>query len=65
MGTTLPTGYIEGYLSGGPQDTECVSEQIAGAALEIMDDMGHFPPSENPSVFEEYLMPAVDEILED
>lgn len=52
-------------FSGRPQDTERVTEQIDGATLEIMDDMGHFPPSENPSVFKEYLMPVVDEILED
>lgn len=51
-------------FSGRPEDTERVAAQIDGASLEIMEDMGHFPPSENPDAFKEYLLPVVDEILD-
>lgn len=60
-GVYLLTGEYD--FSGRPQDTERVAEQIDGASIEIMDDMGHFPPVENPEAFKEYLMPVVDEIL--
>jgi len=51
-------------FSGRPEDTERVTDRIEGASLEIMDDIGHFPPSENPESFKQYLIPVVDEILE-
>lgn len=61
-GVYLLTGEYD--FSGRPEDTRRVAEQIDGANLEIMEDMGHFPPSENPEEFKEYLLPVVDEILE-
>ncbi|MFC7233507.1 alpha/beta fold hydrolase [Saliphagus sp. GCM10025308] len=51
-------------FSGRPEDTERVAEQIDGASLEIMDEMGHFPPVENPDAFKEYLEPVLAKILE-
>jgi pimeloyl-ACP methyl ester carboxylesterase len=29
----------------------------------IMEEIGHFPMSENPEVFNRYLMPVLDKIL--
>jgi len=52
-------------FSASPEDTERVASQIDGAYVEVMEDMGHFPPSEAPARFVEYLLPVVDQILED
>jgi hypothetical protein len=30
-----------------------------------MDEMGHFPPVENPEAFREYLYPIAEEIVEE
>lgn len=51
-------------FSATPEDTTRVADAIDGATVEVMTDMGHFPPSENPDVFMEYLLPIVDEILD-
>lgn len=52
-------------FSGRPEDTRRVAERIDGAEIEIMDEMGHFPPVENPEAFKDYLLPVVDDILEE
>ena len=36
---------------------------LAGAAhFQVMRGMGHFPMSENPALFKEYLMPVLEKI---
>lgn len=51
-------------FSATPADTERVASQIDGAEVEIMPDMGHFPPTENPETFVEYFLPIADRILD-
>jgi pimeloyl-ACP methyl ester carboxylesterase len=45
-----------------PDDTRRTAEQIPGARLTIMTEIGHFPMSENPAHFRTYLLPVLDEI---
>lgn len=45
-----------------PEDTRRTAEQIPGARLTIMTEIGHFPMSENPAHFRTYLLPVLDEI---
>ncbi len=35
---------------------------ISGAMTTIMCELGHFPTSENPARFREYLLPVLEEI---
>lgn len=44
-----------------PEDTKAVAAAI-GVEPVIMNDMGHFPMSENPGLFRDYLLPVLDEI---
>lgn len=46
-----------------PEDTIRTAQSIAGAKVQIMNEVGHFPMSENPAKFKTYLMPVLDEIL--
>ena len=48
--------------SASPQDTEAAAARIKGASVTIMKGLGHFPMSENPDLFLEYLRPVLDEI---
>jgi pimeloyl-ACP methyl ester carboxylesterase len=45
-----------------PQDTERTARSIPGANFELMTEIGHFPMSENPMRFKEYLVPILKEI---
>jgi pimeloyl-ACP methyl ester carboxylesterase len=45
-----------------PQDTERTARSIPNAEFELMTGIGHFPMSENPDRFREYLMPALEKI---
>lgn len=58
------------YLLSGEYDPSATPEmgrevaELAGAAhFEVMRGMGHFPMSENPALFREYLSPVLDKIL--
>lgn len=48
--------------SASPRDTQAAAEKIPGAKVTIMNGLGHFPMSENPSAFLAYLRPVLDEI---
>ncbi len=57
------------YMLTGEYDYSCTPEasrdtaaKIDGARLEIMNGLGHFPMSEDPEQFKNYLMPVLDEI---
>jgi len=45
-----------------PEDTMCTASSIPGAKVTIMKDVGHFPMSENPKRFREYILPVLAEI---
>lgn len=47
-----------------PEDTLRTAEKIPGAEAIIMKGMGHFPMSENPAGFREYLLPVLAKIAE-
>jgi pimeloyl-ACP methyl ester carboxylesterase len=48
-----------------PDDTRAVADAIGGGTKAvIMKGMGHFPMSEDPAAFLEYLRPVLDEILD-
>lgn len=46
-----------------PENTHRTVERIDGAKAIIMEGLGHFPMSEDPLAFRQYLMPVLDEIL--
>ncbi|MFC4353437.1 alpha/beta fold hydrolase [Fodinicurvata halophila] len=48
--------------SASPEDTEEVARLIGGVEVTTMRDMGHFPMSENPEKFREYLLPVLKAI---
>jgi pimeloyl-ACP methyl ester carboxylesterase len=48
--------------SASPRDTEAAAARIPGAKVTIMKGLGHFPMSENPQAFLNYLRPVLDEI---
>ena len=59
------------YLLNGEYDPSATPEMgrevadLAGAAhFEVMRGMGHFPMSENPALFREYLLPVLKKILQ-
>ena len=35
---------------------------MKGAQFTLMEEMGHFPMSENPERFKEYIVPVLDDI---
>ncbi len=45
-----------------PEDTLRTAATIKGASATIMEEMGHFPMSENPEKFRTYLLPILEEI---
>jgi pimeloyl-ACP methyl ester carboxylesterase len=45
-----------------PEDTLRTAKAIPGARATIMQELGHFPPSENPAAFRAYILPILDEI---
>jgi pimeloyl-ACP methyl ester carboxylesterase len=56
----LLTGEYD-YLST-PAQTVATAEKIAGAKVETMREIGHFPMSENHGTFMKYVGPVLDEI---
>ena len=46
-----------------PDDTKRTAASIAGARVTIMEELGHFPMSENPGQFRSYIAPVLAEIL--
>ncbi len=47
-----------------PEDTLRTARQIAGAEVTIMEQLGHFPMSENPEQFRRYILPVLQRIRE-
>lgn len=47
-----------------PEDTMRTARQIAGAEVTIMEQLGHFPMSENPAQFRRYILPVLQRIRE-
>ena len=43
--------------------TEEAAKKTKNSECIIMEEIGHFPMSENPDVFNRYLMPVLDKIL--
>jgi pimeloyl-ACP methyl ester carboxylesterase len=57
------------YLLTGEYDFSCTAEDtlrtaqsIPGAQVTIMEKLGHFPMSENPTQFRQYIVPVLDRI---
>ncbi|MEM7407427.1 MAG: alpha/beta hydrolase [Pseudomonadota bacterium] len=58
------------YLLSGEYDPSAtpemgaeLAEKVGAAHFEVMREMGHFPMSENPELFREYLLPVLDRIV--
>jgi pimeloyl-ACP methyl ester carboxylesterase len=69
MTSAIDTSNCPMYLLTGEYDYSCraentqaTAERIPGAQVTIMDSLGHFPMSENPEKFREYLLPVLSEI---
>ena len=45
-----------------PEDTLRTAADIPGAKVTIMQEVGHFPMSENPEQFRRYILPVLEEI---
>jgi pimeloyl-ACP methyl ester carboxylesterase len=63
------SGNVPMYLMTGVYDFACTPEmtaetgkKIKGSETIIMEDIGHFPTSENPEVFKRYLMPVLEKV---
>lgn len=48
--------------SCSPEDTLRTAASIAGAKVTVMEQLGHFPMSENPEQFRSYIAPVLEEI---
>ena len=46
-----------------PEDTKRTARSIPGSEVTIMESLGHFPMSENPPLFQRYLVPVLQKIL--
>ena len=44
------------------EDTLRTAAQIPGVNVQVMKELGHFPMSENPAKFREYILPVLDKI---
>jgi pimeloyl-ACP methyl ester carboxylesterase len=67
----IDTGVCPLYLMTGeydfsctPEDTMSTARQIPGAEVTVMEEVGHFPMSENPAQFRRYLLPVLQRIRE-
>ena len=65
----IDTGRCPIYLLTGAYDYSCTPEdtvrtaaQIDGAEATIMENLGHFPMSENPALFRKYIEPVLANI---
>jgi pimeloyl-ACP methyl ester carboxylesterase len=45
-----------------PEDTKRTVEKIKGAELTVMRELGHFPMSEHPRLFRQYILPVLEKI---
>jgi hypothetical protein len=45
-----------------PEDSRAAEAAIAGAGLTVMNELRHFPKSENPAKFRTYLLPLLEKI---
>ena len=45
-----------------PEDTLRTAERIPGAEVVVMKELGHFPMSEHPAKFREYILPVLEKI---
>ncbi|HXH84204.1 MAG TPA: alpha/beta hydrolase [Candidatus Tectomicrobia bacterium] len=45
-----------------PADTRRTAEKLPGAHVTVMQEIGHFPMSENPAQFRRYILPVLEEI---
>lgn len=50
--------------SATPEMGKELAELIEAAHFEVMRGMGHFPMSENPDLFRQYLLPVLEKIEE-
>ncbi len=48
--------------SSTPERTLATAARIKGAKATVMEGIGHFPMSENPSLFRRYILPVLEEI---
>jgi pimeloyl-ACP methyl ester carboxylesterase len=62
--TRCPVHILNGEYdySAAPEDGRALADAIDGATFVEMKEIGHFPMSENPERFKEYLMPVLDQI---
>jgi len=65
----IDTSRVAVYLLTGEYDWAAtpamsreLAEQIPGASYRTMEGLGHFPMSEDPKRFREYIRPVLDEI---
>ena len=65
----IDTGRIGVHILTGEYDPSATVEHgqaahdaIAGSTFAVMPELGHFPMSENPDRFAEYLLPVLDSI---
>ena len=49
-------------FSCSPEDTLRTAQSIPGAKVTVMKEVGHFPMSENPAQFRQYILPVLQEI---
>lgn len=45
-----------------PEMTAETGKKVKGSETIIMEEIGHFPMSENPVTFKKYLMPVLEKI---
>jgi pimeloyl-ACP methyl ester carboxylesterase len=48
--------------SGTAELGQAAHEAIAGSTFQEMKNVGHFPMSENPKAFLQYLLPTLDQV---
>lgn len=67
--STIQTDKCMVYILGGDYDwsgtpavCEALHQAIPGSYYKKMENLGHFPMSENPELFKSYLMPVLEDI---
>ncbi len=68
----IDTGEVAVHILTGDYDYSATvahgraaHQAIAGSTWSVMRNIGHFPMSENPDLFAQYLLPVLDEICKD
>lgn len=64
--STCPVYLLSGEydVSATPEMGREVADLIGAAHFEVMKNVGHFPMSENPEAFREYILPVLQKITE-